>query len=315
MPLTPIPLSDLQKIGAGITRPEGVAVGRDGRVWASDQGSACAMIARDGAPKRVGQAAGAPNGITFDLKDRMVIANFGLHDRAPGPLQRLDLTNGKIETLCAEIGGRTLSTSNFPVVTKDGSIYCTHSSWAQSITTSLSAGQGDGFIYRIDPAGRASVVAEGLKFPNGCCLDASGKALYVVQTTGGNVLRFDIAADGSLRPSKPYGPALGVIPDKPSFGDIEVRLRSRFGYADGCAFDQEGNLWVALFMANRIVALTPSLQVKLVIDDPEGKILRMPTNIAWGGPDMRDLYIGSLIADYVVKTRSPVPGLPLTHQR
>jgi gluconolactonase len=33
------------------------------------------------------------------------------------------------------------------------------------------------------------------------------------------------------------------------------------------------------------------------------------------GPDLRDLYIGSVVTDYVVHVRSPVPGMPLVHQR
>jgi gluconolactonase len=40
-----------------------------------------------------------------------------------------------------------------------------------------------------------------------------------------------------------------------------------------------------------------------------------PTNVSWGGADLRDLYIGTIRKDYVLHARSPVPGLPLVHQR
>jgi gluconolactonase len=43
--------------------------------------------------------------------------------------------------------------------------------------------------------------------------------------------------------------------------------------------------------------------------------MRAPTNVSWGGPDMTDLYIGSVVSDYVLHARSPVPGMPLIHQR
>jgi sugar lactone lactonase YvrE len=85
--------------------------------------------------------------------------------------------------------------------------------------------------------------------------------------------------------------------------------------ADGCAFDAEGNLWVTLVLANRIVAISPDGQVQTVLDDPDGALLQAPTSIAWGGPDMRDIYIGSIATPYVLKGRSSVPGQPLTHQR
>ena len=68
-------------------------------------------------------------------------------------------------------------------------------------------------------------------------------------------------------------------------------------------------------LANKVVAITPELEVIDILSDPEGKLMRNPTNVTWGGDDMRDLYIGSVSTDYVIKTRSPVPGLRLVHQR
>jgi hypothetical protein len=48
MPLSSIDLSTLVKVGVGLQRPEDVVVGRDDRVWASDQWSACTEIPPDG---------------------------------------------------------------------------------------------------------------------------------------------------------------------------------------------------------------------------------------------------------------------------
>ena len=96
---------------------------------------------------------------------------------------------------------------------------------------------------------------------------------------------------------------------------LTPELRSQLGPTDGCGFDQEGNLWVTLVLANRIVAIRPSGEVVTVLSDPRGELMRSPTNVSWGGSDLRDLYIGSVVNDYVVKTRSPIPGLPLVHQR
>ena len=72
MPLQPIPLSSLRKTGLGLVRPEDVVVSRDGRVWASDQQSACAEILADGTLRRVGKAGGAPNGINMDREGNIV---------------------------------------------------------------------------------------------------------------------------------------------------------------------------------------------------------------------------------------------------
>ena len=62
MPLEPIALETLEKQGLGLARCEDVVVAGDGRVWASDQQSACAEILADGSLRRVGKAGGAPTG-------------------------------------------------------------------------------------------------------------------------------------------------------------------------------------------------------------------------------------------------------------
>ncbi|WP_260745457.1 SMP-30/gluconolactonase/LRE family protein [Mycobacterium sp. SMC-2] len=85
--------------------------------------------------------------------------------------------------------------------------------------------------------------------------------------------------------------------------------------ADGCAFDAEGNLWVTIVLANRIVAFRHDGTATVVLDDPDGAVLSGPTSIAWGGQEMRDIYIGSILVPYVRKERSSVPGLQMIHQR
>jgi gluconolactonase len=52
----------------------------------------------------------------------------------------------------------------------------------------------------------------------------------------------------------------------------------------------------------------------IVVHDPSGEVVNHPTNVTWGGPDLKDLYIGSIRAGYVLKARSPVAGQPHVHQ-
>lgn len=87
------------------------------------------------------------------------------------------------------------------------------------------------------------------------------------------------------------------------------------GYTDGVGFDAEGNLWVCLPAANKVVAIAPDGSVSTVIHDPSGTVVNHPTNVTWGGADLCDLYIGSIRADYVLKARSPLPGQPQIHQK
>ena len=309
MPLAPIATDAFRKIAVGIDRPEDVVVGKDGRVFASDHQCAVAEILPDGSFRRMGPKGGAPNGVNMDREGRIVIANFGIYDRAPGPLERFDPRTGAHETLLAEVGGKRLTSSNYPVIDAAGNIWCANSTHAESWPQALD-GRTDGFIFVLRPDGSASVEAEGLKFPNGMALSADERWLYCAQTSGADVMRFPVRPGGHLGPGERYGPVLGKLQRR---GEPQVDP-NELGYTDGVGLDAEGNLWVCLPAANKVVAVRPDRSVVTVFHDPSGQTINHPTNVTWGGSDLRDLYVGSIRADYVLKARSPVAGQPLVHQ-
>jgi gluconolactonase len=307
VPLQPIPTSAFAKIAVGIDRPEDVVVAKDGRVFAADHQCAVVEIFPDGSFKRMGPKGGAPNGINMDLEGRVLIANFGIYDREEGPLQRFDPATGKHENLVVEVGGKRLTSANYPVLDRNGFIWCANSTHAETWPQALD-GRDDGFLFVYRPDGSASIVAEGLKFPNGLALSADDRTLYCAQTTGCDVLAFDIDGDRLGSPRR-YGPVLGKLQDAAQSID-----HNELGYTDGVGMDAEGNLWVCLPAANKVVAITPAGQVETVFHDPSGETINHPTNVAWGGPHLKDLYVGSIRAGYVLKARSPVAGQPHVHQ-
>ena len=178
----------------------------------------------------------------------------------------------------------------------------------------------DGFVLRARADGSDPVVvADGVTFPNCMALDRQETFLYVVRTTPAAVVRFAVRPDRTLGPGEQFGPDLGERrPDEIGAGGLaglaDPATMRRWGLADGCAFDAEGNLWVTIVGPNRIVALTPDGDVVTILEDLDGDLLHSPTSLAWGGPDRRDLYIGSLWAPYVLRGRSSVPGLAMVHQ-
>ena len=315
MPLKTIDVKAMQKIGTGLERPEDVVVSKSGRIFASDHQCSCAEILPNGSLNRIGPKGGAPNGINMDENENIIIANFGIYDGEAGPLQKLNTKTGELINLVEKVENIALTSSNYPIIAKDGTIYCTHSTSAEAWPLALD-GREDGFIFRITPNGTTDIIAKKLKFANGCCLDENETHLYVNQTSGGNVLRFPIRQDGTLGSAEEYGPMLGIIPD---FADPDnlpnPEDRADWAFTDGNGFDQEGNLWVTLPSANKLVAITPAREVFTVAHDPSGEMLNTPTNVSWGGSDLCDLYVGSISSNYVVHMRSPIPGMPLIHQR
>lgn len=309
-------IDDLQAIGHGIERPEQVLVARDGRVYASDKASAVARVLGDVGLERMGQAGGEPNGIALDRNGHFLIANFGL-----GALQDLDPTTGDIRLVVRDkVGDLPLQWINYVLVDSSGALWVSVCAQNPDLRQTIACGTPEGYIFRLGPPDFLPVVvAEGVNFPNCMALDDNEEYLYVVRTLRADVVRFALRGTG-LGPEEQFSPPLGGRRDD-EYGEHAAALISdrsvtrRWGMADGCAFDAEGNLWVTLARANRIVAVRPDRDVVTIAEDADGILLSGPTSIAWGGPDIRDVYIGSLETRYIVRGRSSVPGMPMVHQR
>jgi sugar lactone lactonase YvrE len=303
-----IALDELAVVAEGITRPEDILVLPDGRVFASDASAALSEILPDGSRRQIGNAGGEPNGLGVLLDGRVVLANF-----ASGSVQRLDLDTGAVDVIADQVDGQPITCTNYPLVDPSGSVWVSCSS-RQDAAVAMASGARDGYIFRLDPDGTTQMICDDLPFPNCMTFDAQREYVYVVLSTPSIVVRLRVLGDGALGEPEPYGPPLGGRGDDEYGPELlsafaEPGVLARWGLADGCGFDAEGNLWVTLMAANRVVAITPDLDVFTVVDDPDGAVLQSPTSVAWGGPDHRDLYIGSLFGTHVVKTRSRVPGI------
>ena len=194
-----------------------------------------------------------------------------------------------------------------------GALWCSVSTMAEDMIDTIARGTADGFIFRVAPDRRsAHVIADEVSFPNCMALDRNEDYLYVVRTVAADVVRFP-TRDATVGPQEQFGPLLGRRrPDEfgPDHGRFlaDPQTARRWGMADGCAFDVDANLWVTLVLANRIVAISPDGRATTVLDPPDRALLSGPTSIAWGGQDMRDIYIGSILPPYVLKGEARCPA-------
>jgi sugar lactone lactonase YvrE len=164
------------------------------------------------------------------------------------------------------------------------------------------------------------IVADGFAFTNEVRFDANEEWLYVVETCGPRITRLRAAPDGSLSQRETFGPS------------------DHGAFIDGIAFDSYGNLWGTHVMTDRIFAITPEGDLRILLDDdnpepsralmeayrrdevkPEqmlacgGKIAPWFASVTFGGRDLKTVYIGSLRGTTIPYFTSPVAGLPMVH--
>lgn len=130
-----------------------------------------------------------------------------------------------------------------------------------------------GKVYHLDAAGDLIPVADDLHYANGIQLSADGSRLYVNESEAGRVISFAVAADGSLS-------------DRRLFVRLTDLDEPVGAYPDGIKLGPDGNLYIGLYSAGRIVVVSPEgkLVRKLSVPSPAAP------NLAFG-PDGRTVYV------------------------
>lgn len=322
--------ADISYVGQDLQRPECILAEKDGSLWSADARGGVVHIRPDGSQQLIAQSLdttfGAtadeadrftkgtlPNGLAFDADGSILISNFGT-DR----LERMSRT-GETTVMLDTIDGSPIGKVNFVLRDSKGRIWLTVSTrivnWMEAISPKIA----DGYVAVLDDKG-ARIVADGFRFTNEIRFDSKEEWLYVVETTGRCITRLRIDDRGEAVAREIFGPA------------------DTGGFIDGIAFDEYGNLWGTHVMSDRIFAITPEGDFRVILDDdnpdpskalyeaferdeatPElmlacgGEIAPWFASVTFGGPDLKTLYIGSLRGTRIPFFRSPVAGLPMVH--
>lgn len=323
---------DLWYVGEDLQRPECILAEPDGSLWSADARGGVVHIRPDGTQTLIAQALdtrfGAtgdeadrftqgtlPNGLAFDVDGSILISNFGT-DR----LERMT-RDGRTTVVLDTIDGTPIGKVNFVLRDSKGRIWITISTRIVNWMAAISPAYQDGYVAVLDENG-ARIVADGFRFTNEIRFDAAEEWLYVVETTGRCITRLRIGDAAQVLAREGFGPA------------------DTGGFIDGIAFDAHGNLWGTHVMLDRIFAITPEGEFRVILDDdnPEpsaalyeafardavtpnhmlacgGTIAPWFASVTFGGPDLRTVYIGSLRGNRIPAFRSPVAGLPMAHWR
>lgn len=319
-------------VGEDLQRPECILAESDGSLWAADARGGVCHIKPDGSQKIITQTYAEkidleskevdrffqgtlPNGLAFAGNGDILISNFGTDC-----LERMKRT-GETEVLFDTIDGKEIGKVNFVLRDSRDRLWITITTMKKNWLDALRPDLADGYIARYDERG-IHIVADGLHFTNEVRFDKNEEYLYVVETTGGRILRYRVDENGDLHNKEVYGP-------------------SHMGpgaYPDGIAFDSYGNLWGTCVYSDKVFVITPDGEYKVMLDegDPEkvkalddafyekrvtneilfatGRgIAPWMASVTFGGPDLKKLYIGSLRATNIPCFDVPVSGLPMVH--
>jgi sugar lactone lactonase YvrE len=118
----------------------------------------------------------------------------------------------------------------------------------------------------------------GMTNSNGLGFSPDGKTMYHADTAAHRVTRADFDA------------ATGAVSNQRLLHQFSTDKANNYGgRPDGAAVDSEGNYWVAMFEGARLVKLSPQGALLDEIKLP----VRCPTMMAFGGEDLRTLYVTS----------------------
>jgi gluconolactonase len=287
------------EVAAGVCFLEGPAVDAEGNVFFSDI-AGNRILRRD--PQgllRVFRAdSGRTNGNTFDASGRLISCEGD--EMGPGGRRRVvrtDIATGEMQVLTDRYQNKRYNSPNDVVVDRLGRIWFTDPLYSAD-RSSMELDHES--VYRIDPDGDVTrvITQPDIGRPNGLAITPDGKTLYVVDSDPSRpdanriIWAFEIADDGSASNQR-------KIYD---FG------RGRGG--DGMRLDAKGNLWIAAgILKPRHANETADVRTGVYVVSPEGKLLgRIPipedviTNLAFGGPGKRTLYITAGKTLYSIET-------------
>ena len=289
------------EIATSVSMLEGPAVDAGGNVYFTDILMQRIMrFSKDGKFSIFRDKSNVANGLVFDLQGRLIAAEgaasptaerSGMATGGIPRVTRTDLKTGKLEILADAFNGKPLSGPNDVTLDGKGRLYFTDSTGAA--------------VYRIDAPGKVAriLTAPDIQRPNGIQISPDDRTLYLVEANGARdgarmIRAYDLLPDGTVKNMRVF---YNFYPGRS---------------ADGMSIDTRGNLYAAAGMhRTRGTAETLDTKCGVYVISPQGKLLKfipVPedylTNTAFGGPDMKTLYITA--GKTLYKVHNDIAGLP-----
>jgi gluconolactonase len=318
--------SEFCVVATGLQYPEGPVYQSDGSVVLVEvKGGTLTHVAPGGAPQRVANLGGGPNGAAVGPDGALYVCNDGglswmQIPATPSTLevsvpygQPANYTGGLIQrvsgstftTLYAQCNGSNLRSPDDLVFDATGNFWFTD--WGKQRPTDRDITA----VYYAHADGSSIVQAIPQRSaPNGIALSPDDSRLYVAETYARWILYWELSAPGVIKPN-------------PNTLDGSYLLTASIpgqGTLDSMAVDEEGNVYAATMLpqgpdpavAGGITVISPKGEILDFIElMVEGKPEPLPSNLCFGGPDRKTAFITLAGTGRLVACQMKIPGKPL----
>ncbi|AWN50982.1 SMP-30/gluconolactonase/LRE family protein [Methylobacterium sp. 17Sr1-1] len=258
---------------------EGPVFDRQGRLYVTDiPHGRIFRIDPDGTWDLVAEYDGWPNGLKIHRDGRIFITCY------KRGIMLLDPDSGSVTPFLETAGSEGFRGVNDLTFAENGDLYFTDQG-----QTGLQ--NPTGRVYRLRASGELTCLIDTVPSPNGIVIDTAMKSLFVAVTRAQQIWRIPLNGSGLVA-------KVGVF----------AQLHGGMGGPDGIALDEEGCLIVAHTGFGSIWRLSPVAEPLLRVKSPAGL---STTNVAYGGPDRRTLFITESATGSILTAPMPAPGQAL----
>lgn len=264
---------------------EGPSFDRSGHLWVTDiPNGRIARIAPSGDVTIVAEYDGEPNGLKIHRDGRVFIA-----DHKHG-LMMFDAETGQVEAVYDRPYRERFKGLNDLIFARNGDLYFTDQGESDLRDQS-------GRLYRLTARGELDCLLDSVPSPNGLVLTPDEKVLLLAVTRMNAVWRVPIAPVGVHGVGRL---GLGRV-------GVHVYLSGGLG-PDGMAIDVEGRIAVAHPGSGNVWVFDRRGEPVWRVRCCEGEFA---TNVAYGGADMKSLYVTEVNSGTVQVVELDVPGHPM----
>lgn len=225
----------------------------------------------------VAQWDGEPNGMKFLSGTELLVTDYR------NGLMVVDTRSGQVRPYLARRNTESFKGVNDLTFDTRGNLY---------FTDQGQTGLHDptGRVYRLSASGKLQMLLSNVPSPNGIVLSPDEKFLFVAVTRGNCIWRVPLLADGSVTKAGQFFTSYG--PSGP----------------DGLAMDESGRLLVANPGLAYVWLLNHRAEPVQVLRGAPGDSL---TNLAFGGPDRKTLFVTNSTSGSVLRATMDIAGMPL----